>query len=93
LSERTAPELLGGGQEKSLDVLAAEADNLRGAMRWAIDKPDAEIALRLCCALWRFMEIRGHFREGRERIEEVLKIPQTSHFAYPRSAACSDRSG
>jgi predicted ATPase len=89
LSERTAPELLGGEQEKSLDVLAAEADNLRGAMRWAIDKPDAEIALRLCGALWRFMEIRGHFREGRERIEEVLKIPQSSHFPALRSKALS----
>ena len=89
LSERTAPELLGGGQEKSLDVLAAEVDNLRGAMRWAIDKPDAEIALRLCGALWRFLEIRGHFREGRERIEEVLKIPQCSHFPALRSKALS----
>ena len=72
-----------------LDVLQAEADNLQAAVRWAVARGEAEIGLRLIAALWRFVEIRGYLKLGREGAEGVLGIPGASKFPALRSKVLS----
>jgi predicted ATPase len=75
LAEEAEPHLRGMAQKRWLDRLDEEHDNLRAALRRAIDGGRAEIALRLVGALWRFWHLRGHLAEGRRWAEEVLAVP------------------
>ena len=52
--------------------LQREDDNLRLALRWALERGEAEIAVRLGAALWRFWWALGHLGEGRRWLEVVL---------------------
>jgi predicted ATPase/DNA-binding SARP family transcriptional activator len=72
---RAEPELRGPQQAAWLSRLAADHDNLRSALSFLLDSTDpadAEAALRLTAALARFWQVRGHWREGRRRMEETL---------------------
>jgi len=75
LAESAAPHMPGGEQRAWLDRLSAEHDNLRAATRWAIEHGDAEMALRLGAALWRFWQLRGHLEEGRAELDRILAMP------------------
>lgn len=55
--------------------LSIEHDNLRAALRWLIDRDEAERALAMSTHLWRFWQIRSHLSEGRRWIAEVLAMP------------------
>jgi predicted ATPase len=52
-----------------------EHDNFRAAIRCLIAMGDAEWALRLGAALFRFWEQRDHLTEGRETLARVLAMP------------------
>ena len=69
-----------GGQEHSwwLERVSTELDNLRGALAWAIESGNAEMALRLSGATEDFWYLRGHFREGRHWLERSLAIDAAS---------------
>jgi predicted ATPase/transcriptional regulator with XRE-family HTH domain len=62
------------GQVEWLDQLAAEHDNLRGALRWALDQTERESALRLSSGLRGFWEVRGHIAEGRRWLGQALDL-------------------
>jgi tetratricopeptide (TPR) repeat protein len=70
-------------QKRWLDTLELEHDNLRAALKWAASSQQAEVALRLVGALWRFWHLRGHLAEGRRWSEDALALPEaagrTSH--------------
>lgn len=68
LAEDAASELSGPDQSRWMDLLELEHDNLRTALRWALDD-DPPAAQRLAAALARFWEIRGHISEGRGWLE------------------------
>jgi predicted ATPase/DNA-binding SARP family transcriptional activator len=72
LAEVAEPKLTGSNQARWLDQLEAEHANLQAALRWASQTGDTEMALLLAARLWRFWQLRGHFAEGRRRLEEVL---------------------
>lgn len=74
LAERLAPSLTGRDQRASLDRLERESDNLRAALRWAIDRRAVELGMRLAAALWRFWQMRGHIGEGRQLLAELMAI-------------------
>jgi predicted ATPase/DNA-binding XRE family transcriptional regulator/Tfp pilus assembly protein PilF len=74
LAEQADPQLTGPDQRQWLNRLETEHDNLRGAMRWAIDAGAAELALRITGALWRFWDIRGYLSEGRRWLGEALAL-------------------
>jgi predicted ATPase/DNA-binding SARP family transcriptional activator len=73
-----AEELLDGPDSvRWLDRLAAEHENMRAAMAWAIApaKPtlaDPILALRLASALAGYCRLRGHYRDGREWLGAAL---------------------
>ena len=58
-----------------LDRLASDGADLRAAVLWAIEAAEADLAMRLVAALWRFWQADGHLTEGRELTERVLAMP------------------
>jgi predicted ATPase/class 3 adenylate cyclase len=67
-------ELIGANQLEWLERLEAEHDNMRAALSWALERKEAEVALRLGDALWWFWSVRGYHSEGRRWLEEALAI-------------------
>src|SRR5439155_1249376 len=71
LAEEAAPQLRGMEQERWLQRLGDEHDNLRAAMRWGREQAErgnaegADTGLRITGAMWRFWLMRGYFAEGR----------------------------
>jgi len=64
--------------ETALNSAENDRDNLRSALRWAIDSGELELALEASGALWRFWHLRGHLLEGERVLAEVLdKAPET----------------
>ena len=53
-------------------TLEVEHDNLRAALRFALDAGDAATALELSAVLWRFWFERGYLSEGRLWLDESL---------------------
>jgi predicted ATPase/DNA-binding CsgD family transcriptional regulator len=72
LAEEAEPKLMCAEQGRWLNRLELERDNLRAALRWALDHDDPTMALRLGGALWRFWFRRGYLSEGRGWLEEAL---------------------
>ncbi|HEV2755450.1 MAG TPA: tetratricopeptide repeat protein [Actinomycetota bacterium] len=72
LAEEAGPELKGPDQIRWLDVLDHEADNMRGALRWAAESGDHETELRLAAALGEYWEFRAHLSEGQRVLEDAL---------------------
>ena len=78
LAEEAQVELRGPHEGEWSARLEEEIDNLRAALRWAIERGEAEIALRLGGALWRFWTQRGHLVEGLVWLEQALALPGAS---------------
>ena len=74
LVEEAESHLRGIDQKRWLDRLEAEHDNLRAALRWAVDSGDAVTALRLIGAAWRFWQLHSHLADGRRHAREVLAL-------------------
>jgi predicted ATPase/class 3 adenylate cyclase len=75
LAEAAEPHLRGLDQKGWLDRMELEHDNLRTALRRAIDAGDRMTGLRLIGALWRFWHLHSHLAEGRRWCQEVLALP------------------
>jgi predicted ATPase/class 3 adenylate cyclase len=75
LAEAAAPHLPGPDQPRWLDRLGLDQANLRSAVQWAIDAGDAELALSLVAALWRFWQMDGHLHDGRLLTDAALAMP------------------
>jgi len=73
LAEEAEPNLKGADQAVWLQCLEAEHENLRAALDWSLTDAGSAKGVRLCGALHRFWEARGHLSEGREWCERVLR--------------------
>nr|MBA2521323.1 adenylate/guanylate cyclase domain-containing protein [Chloroflexia bacterium] len=78
-----APGLEGPAQVESLNRLERDHANLRAALDW-LGAHDAAAATTLGGALWRFWLLRGHFSEGRVRLERLIQFPAASVSAADR---------
>ena len=92
-AEAAQPHLRGIQRKRWLDGLELEHDNLRAALRRAIDAGHAQIGLRLVASLWRFWHLRGHLAEGRRWAEEVLALPAASERTAERARALTALGG
>ena len=72
LVERSVGELRGPDQETWLHTLDDEHHNLRAALVWADEQPDAELLLRLLYGLWGYWASRGYFGEAQHWNERGL---------------------
>jgi predicted ATPase/class 3 adenylate cyclase len=78
LAEEAEPELTGAEQVPWMDRLEAEHDNLRAALSRSLEAGDAESALRIGGAVWRFWNVRGYLSEGRRWLESGLSVGEAS---------------
>jgi predicted ATPase len=90
LAETADPLLRGRQQHTWMRQLAIEQDNINAALRWAIDRRDAELALRFGQALGWFWQLRGQRRESGAMAREILAV---SDPAGPGVAAPADAAG
>ena len=72
LAETAEPRLYEADAPTWLTRLTSEHDNLRAALRWALDAEQTEFALRLGASLYRFWRQRGYVGEARKWLAEVL---------------------
>ena len=77
LVERGASELEGPAQDAWLDLLAREHDNIRAALRRALDRGDGDLAIRIAASSATFWWIHGHATEGRRWLESALALSTT----------------
>ena len=76
LAETAYAQRLNPQQEQWLTQLEGIHDNLRLALRWAIQQGLRAEALRLAGALSEFWDVRGYWREGRQFLAEALALPR-----------------
>jgi predicted ATPase len=88
LAEEAEPHLTGDPGEW-LRRLEAEHDNLRAALDWFQQRSDADGAQRLTGALFPFWYQRGHFAEGRRRVEEALLLDDARTAARGKALLCA----
>jgi predicted ATPase/DNA-binding SARP family transcriptional activator len=74
LAEEAEPHLEGPDQGGWLERLDREYANLAVALR-RLSNADADKALRLGGALWRFWWLRGRIAEGRRQLGDLLALP------------------
>jgi predicted ATPase/DNA-binding CsgD family transcriptional regulator len=77
LAETGAAWLAGPEQGLWLEKLALDHDNLRSALRFALEH-EPDWALRLSAALWFFWFVHGHLTEGRRWLEQAIAAPPHS---------------
>jgi hypothetical protein len=63
----------GRDQDRWLDRLVAEHDNLRSALRWSLDEGDPDAALELASLVWEFWLLHGDVSEGHRWLAEALE--------------------
>ncbi|HUP69556.1 MAG TPA: LuxR C-terminal-related transcriptional regulator [Acidimicrobiales bacterium] len=64
----------GDQDERWLNRLEAEYDNVCAAFGWAVDQGRAKLALRLARGQMLFWQMSGRFGEARKWLEKVLKV-------------------
>jgi tetratricopeptide (TPR) repeat protein len=73
LVEQSERQLWGGAQAQTLDRLEQEHDNLRAVLAWHLAREEGvEAALWMAGLLWRFWDMRGHWTEGQQWLEQAL---------------------
>ena len=86
-AERGEVERIGTAQRLWLDRLTADHANLRAALEWLTERGNLEAALRLAAACAWFWWFRGHYAEGRSRLEALVRQPGASTHARAWAAA------
>jgi predicted ATPase len=76
LAETADPMLRGAGQHTWMHRLTQEQDNIHAAVRWAVDRRDAALALRFGQALAWFWLLRGLRRESGAMARDILAISE-----------------
>jgi predicted ATPase/class 3 adenylate cyclase len=93
MAEAAEPHLRGLERKRWLDQLELDHDNLRAALRRALDTSHTDNGMRLVAALWRFWHLHGHLAEGRRWAEEVLALPGSSARTTSRARALTALGG
>ena len=87
LAKGAEPWLRGDRQEVWLRRLEREHDNLRAALRWALESAEAELGLWFGGALGEFWYMRGYLSEGRRWLEAALDNGDDASRAPARTKA------
>jgi len=81
-------ELTGPQQALWYDFLEADHNNLRAAFDWLLqDEGGVETCLLMGGRMQQFWQVRGYFREGRERIAAALARPEAQAMTAGRAEA------
>jgi predicted ATPase/class 3 adenylate cyclase len=75
LAEAAQSELRRADLRRWQHRLRREEENLRTALRWALERGEAEIGLRTAAAVWDFWHYWAEVREGIGWLERLLELP------------------
>jgi predicted ATPase/DNA-binding SARP family transcriptional activator len=81
LLESLETALYNAQQAGVLDQLEQAHDDLRAALRRAIDQGNSAAALRICGAMGEFWEVRGFWSEGRRWLDQALAMEHSAEIA------------
>jgi predicted ATPase/class 3 adenylate cyclase len=70
--------LRGPDQERWLERLDADQDNLRAALGRSLERGDDLVALRVGAEIWRYWWLRGHYGEGRSWLLRALDASENT---------------
>ncbi|WP_042367799.1 BTAD domain-containing putative transcriptional regulator [Streptacidiphilus neutrinimicus] len=87
LAERNEPELYGPGQIAVLAAFNAAHDDLIAALRWSVERRDADTANRLVAALGWYLWRRGDQGEHLPLVHQALELPAADVAPLPRAIA------
>jgi len=87
LAEEAEPEIKRGSPKHWVDRLAEEHDNLRATLDRLAAAGETQAVLQMAGALWPFWQFRGHFAEGRARLERALAVDEQPTAARARALA------
>jgi predicted ATPase/serine/threonine protein kinase/DNA-binding CsgD family transcriptional regulator len=73
MAEEAYPKTRSAEQATWFKRLDADHDNMRAALRWMLESPEAEMSLRLAGGLWIYW--RQYLHEGRRWLQQVLAQP------------------
>jgi predicted ATPase len=75
LAERAQPELRRADLRRWQHRLRTEEENLRSALRFAVERGEADLGLRIAWAVWDFWHYWAEVREGIGWLERLLELP------------------
>ena len=75
LAESLTARLSGGDQRRWLGRLERDHDNIRAVLDRAMAAMDADSAIRIGFAMWRYWQKRGHLAEARRRLQAIADAP------------------
>ena len=87
LAETADPLLRTRAQLRWLDVLTAEDGNMHAALRWAIERGDADTALRFCAVLAWYWYLRGQIGDGASLARAALALDTAGSRRVDRATA------
>ncbi len=78
LAEAAVERFDGPEQQRWLERLDREQDNLRAVLSWALAHREVALGTHLGVALWRYWSARGALTEGRRWLEAFLALVETA---------------
>lgn len=93
LVETAEPKLIGPDTKRWLDTLELEHDNIRAALRWALEAGHIETGLLTAGRAWRFWLQRGHLGEGLAMTRDLLACPEGQGRTVARAKALDGSGG
>lgn len=87
LAEQAERYMYGGARGLWLHRLSEEQDNIRAALRYALEQDEPELGLRLVNALWLWLQ-RRLLIEGRGWAEQLLVHPGAQDATTARAGTC-----
>ena len=93
LARLAEPEIVGKDTRRWLDRLASEHDNIRSALRWALEADHVETGLVMAGRLWRFWHQRGHLGEGLAMATALLSCPAAAGHTAGRALGLTAAGG
>jgi predicted ATPase/class 3 adenylate cyclase len=88
-AERAGPELVRFDLRDWNRRLRRDEENLRSALRWALEAGEPDIGLRTASAIWRYWHYWGVLREGRDWLQALLEHPGASPAKSTRAQGLS----
>jgi predicted ATPase len=87
LAEAAEPELRSSNLRMWQVRLRREQDNVRAALRWAMDGGDVEMGLRTAGAIWDYWHYWAELREGARWLDSLLALPAAAPATLVRAKA------
>ena len=73
IADRAEASLISPDEERWMERLWRDSENLRAALDWSLQAGDLQTAARLGIGLGWLLYLHGHLTEGRARLEQILQ--------------------